>query len=208
MSLKYIVPLAALLAAPAAAAVTPVFAPESLNGPARVVEDFEDTAFDVGISFSGGTRVQADGTSLPTPSGSFGYAFATKDGGVAIGAPLTLEILFAAPVRSAGLFFGNDDPCCTAALTVTLDVFTDMGLAGSVDLAANMNDAADQFVGFNSSEANITRLALTYGLGRQNLSIYVDDVQFGAPAALVPAPAALALLGLGLLGLSMVRRLR
>jgi hypothetical protein len=60
----------------------------------------------------------------------------------------------------------------------SLDVFDAGGLIGTISLTANMNDFADQFLGFNSDEL-VTSVTLRYGSGSDvGLFHYIDDVYF------------------------------
>ena len=66
--------------------------------------------------------------------------------------------------RSVGMFFGNDDTCCTAGFTTFLDIYDNSGLLDTIGVQANMNDYVDQFLGFNSVTP-VTSVRLRYGTG-------------------------------------------
>jgi PEP-CTERM motif-containing protein len=154
------------------------------------VEDFEDAGFDPFYTFSAssGTRrlTSASASSGVTSSGTWGLTTNSF--------PDPISIAFANPVFGAGMFFGNDDRCCTAGFTAFLDIF-DAGnvLLGTVGVVANMNDFVDQFIGFTSDTA-ASSMTIRYGTGSNvGLFHYIDDVQVNA----VPEPATLLLLGSG-----------
>lgn len=199
---------AVLLATPAAAAVTQVFAPGDLPG-TLTVEDFEDGVYVPGFSVtaSGGVIEQASAggyASGGTPSGSFGISSSQVMS--------SLIFDFSGPVRAGGLWFGNDDTCCASTTTGLLQIYSASGLEGTVSLVANMNDFADQFLGF-STDFDVTQIVFNFDPGSTDLFRYVDDLTFGPGGAVVgggvPEPATWALLigGFGMAG-GMLRRRR
>ena len=81
-------------------------------------------------------------------------------------------------------------------------------LFGSVTLPA----AADGYIGFSGGGFDQVRLratfvttAGTFGDGAPN-GLPIDNIELAAPAAVVPEPGTLALLGLGLAGAAISRR--
>lgn len=192
----------ALLTTTAQAGITQVFNVSGLGAGPLKVENFEDNIFVSGISFSAPNGIQRVGSgsfsSGVTPSGTMGLT--TNMYGQAI------TMNFSTPTSALGLYFGNDDRCCSNGFTAYLDIFGSAGQLGTIGVAANMNDYTDQFLGFTSDQ-NVTRVTLRYGSGNVGLYHFIDDVTFGAAASKVPEPATL---GLALAGLSaaLIRRRR
>ncbi|MEM7044857.1 MAG: hypothetical protein AAF543_18770, partial [Pseudomonadota bacterium] len=124
------------------------------------VEDFEDDVFVAGATFdstSGTVRgTSATFSGFVTSSGTFGLTTEIF--------PDPISITFASPTSSVGLFFGNDDTCCASVFDANLDIFDAGGLIGTVSVTANMNDFADQFIGFVSDEL-VTSVVIRYGSG-------------------------------------------
>ena len=122
-------------------------------------------------------------------------------------APMRFSFNVAGPVFEIGLFFGNDD--FNYRFDAVLEVFDlDDSSLGSVSVAANRNDFADQFIGLRSDTA-IGWGALHYTQpGARNLRMTIDDLTIGAgvPAAVVPLPASVSFLLAGLVGLGLFRR--
>ncbi len=178
--------------------IVQVFDPGDLTGEPFTIEDFEDDIFEPGATYSassGVVRALADNfTGGVTPSGEWGLS--TND----FPDPITVE--FDVPAFSVGMWFGNDDVCCSGGFDANLDIFDADGLLGTISVKANMNDWADQFIGFNSDE-DVTKVTIRYGTGSDvGLFTYIDDVYFNE----VPEPATLSLLVLG--GLAASRRRR
>jgi hypothetical protein len=160
----------------AKATITQVFDPSFLTGGPFTVEDFEDGIFEPGITYSASSGVQRltalSAAGGVTPSGIWGLS--TNSFPNQISLTFNLET----PASSVGMWFGNDDTCCSTEFVASLDVFDAGGLIGTISLTANMNDFADQFLGFNSDEL-VTSVALRYGSGSDvGLFHYIDDVYF------------------------------
>lgn len=194
---------AGLLASPAHAAIVQVSDFTGLTQGPYGFETFESSAFVIpGVSYSAVGGVQF--------VSSHGYA---KGGNPAnhIGLttnsfPRPISLDFAAPASSVGLYFGNDDACCSQGFTAYMDIFGANGLLGTISVLANMNDASDQFLGFVSDE-QVTRTTVRFGNGSDvPLFVYIDDVSFNQAPAVVPEPASALLLALGLGGLAFSRR--
>ncbi len=185
------------LAMTASGGIVQVFDPSELTGGPFTIEDFEDDIFETGATYSavsGVLRATAENFAADvTPSGEWGLSTNSfRD-------PIT--VTFAVPASSVGMWFGNDDTCCADSFFANLDIFGPGGLIGTISVDANMNDFADQFIGFNSDEL-VTSVTIRYGNGSDvGLFTYIDDVYFN-----IPAPGALALLGL--VGLAHRRRRR
>jgi hypothetical protein len=169
-------------------AVTQVFSPAELLG-GLALEDFEDDVFVTGVTFSaasGVTRYNTEPVSGVTASGEWGLTTQVPVQSIA------MSFDSARPARSVGMFFGNDDTCCIIGsfdFTAYLDIYGASGLLDTIGVQANMNDYADQFIGFNSSTPVISVL-LHYGFGEAQLYHYIDDFQFAA----IPEPNGLGLL--------------
>jgi hypothetical protein len=158
------------------ATITQVFDPGSLTGGPFTIEDFEDDAFEPGITYSASSGVQrASAASFArsvTPSGFWGLSSNSPPD------PISLTFDLETPASSVGMWFGNDDTCCSTGFVASLDIFDAGGFIGTISLAANMNDFADQFLGFNSTEL-VTSVTLRYGSGSDvDLFHYIDDVYF------------------------------
>jgi hypothetical protein len=159
------------------------------------VNDFESVVnagpvtFDVGDQrgFAGGA------SSGVTTSGSYGL--------LSNGFPIPITATLSGSYNAVGLYFGNDDTCCSRGFSAVLSVFSGATALGSVSVQANMNDYVDQFIGL-SSDTPFDRVTIDYG--NAGLYTYIDDFRLGS--ANVPEPTSLALFGLGLSGLGFSRR--
>ena len=207
MNLRPLVYLAALAVASAPVAagaqLTQVFSPAGLGG-GLTVHTFESGPTGPGASYSA-----AGGVVTGHACGFAGCVTPSGDNGLTTSEfPRAIGIAFDAPVRAVGLYFGNDDTCCTSTFTAFLDAFDGANLIGTIGVVANMNDFVDQFLGFTST-VDVTSVQVRYGTGT-NVSLYhfVDDVQFGPGMSSVPEPATVALVGGGLLALAGIARRR
>ncbi|MBL8221588.1 MAG: PEP-CTERM sorting domain-containing protein [Bryobacterales bacterium] len=189
---------AAILAASSFGAVVQALAPGDLAPGPFTIHDFETTAGGPGATYSSPSGVrQFAGVSIgPAHSGNF--TLSTNVSGQSI------TIAFDNPVTAFGLWFGNDDTCCSSGFTASLDAFDSNGLLGTVSLIANMNDAHDQFLGFNSSDP-VTSVTLSYSSGANALYRSIDDVMFNTGDA-VPEPSTLLLAASSLAALIALRR--
>lgn len=192
------------------ATITQTFNLADLNQGPYTLETFESGITTPGVIYSAsGGVVGAYApvyTSSVTPSGSYGLSNTTLS---TFAPPLTLS--FATPTSSVGMYFGNDDRCCVSAFSAFLDIFGSGGLLGTVSVSANMNDFADQFLGFTSDQL-VDSVTLRYatgsdaGLSNVGLFLYIDDVRFNVAIATVPEPPIWTLMGMGLFGLWAFRR--
>ncbi len=158
--------------------ITQVFDPGDLTGGPFTVEDFEDDIFEAGATYSASSgilRVTAENfTDNGTPSGLWGLSTVLF--------PDPITITFDVAATSVGMWFGNDDLCCADGFFANLDIFGTSGLLGTISVDANMNDFADQFIGFNSDNA-VTSVTIRYGNGGDvGLFTYIDDVYFNIPS--------------------------
>lgn len=159
-----------------------------------ILETFDDGSIDpfFSITSNSGTQiVSGSGYAGNTPSPPLGLSTTSF--------PDTIKIAFANPVLAAGLYFGNDDHCCSSGFAASLDIFGLGGaFLGTVSVVANMNDFADQFLGF-MSDTPVYTMAMRYGNG-SNVALYpyIDNLQVGDTAPAVPEPATLLLLSAGM----------
>ncbi|RVT84970.1 PEP-CTERM sorting domain-containing protein [Inhella crocodyli] len=191
---------AALVVAPAmsSAGVVQVSGPAGMSQGTYTTEDFEDGAFAPGAAYSASSGIRRLGGSGIQHAGNFGLTTNSF--------PDPITISFAAPTSSVGLWFGNDDLCCSRGFTAFMDVFDANGWLATLSVVANMNDVNDQFLGFISDEL-VTSVTVRYGSGSDvGLFHGIDDVMFNA--AQVPEPGSLALGGLALLGFAASRKSR
>ena len=186
------------LTTPTSAAVVQVFSSAQLTQGPYSLETFDDLSFVPGVTITGTSPLAiADSTSAPYyPSGNTGLML-TELPTEFLGA--NFNISFASPASSVGMFFGNDDTCCSIGFSANLDLFTSSGYLTTISVAANMNDGVDQFIGFNSDQL-ISSVSLRYGTGFDvALFPVIDDLYFNvAGESTVPLPAALPLFASGL----------
>lgn len=188
LSFSFVV--AAALAAPVAqAAVTQLSSAAQIS--TSYLNDFESVVSSGPVTFSGGQLYSAAGASSGvTTSGSQGL--------LSMSFPQDISAQFAGSYNAVGMYFGNDDICCTSGFSAKLEAFSGATSLGSVFVVANMNDYVDQFIGLSSATA-FDRVVISYnGAG---LYTFVDDFQLGQVAA-VPEPETYAMLlaGLGIMG--------
>ncbi|MGI0119002.1 PEP-CTERM sorting domain-containing protein [Zooshikella sp. RANM57] len=165
------------------AVITQVGSTAGMSQGPYALEDFEDGSFVPGFTASSSSGVAlasaSSHTSGVTPSGTQGLSTNTY--------PDPIMIDFDTPASSVGMYFGNDDTCCSSTFTAFLDIFDVGGLIDTISVVANMNDFADQFIGFVSDEA-VTSVTLRYGTGSDvGLFHYIDDLQFNN-AGTTPEP--------------------
>ncbi len=86
-----------------------------------------------------------------------------------------------------------------------MDIFGVDTYLGSIGVIANMNSAADQFLGFKGDEM-VTRVDILYGSGIPYMHQYIDDLVFKVSEQEVPEPAGILILALGLVGIAVSRR--
>jgi hypothetical protein len=189
--------VAGLLAGPMAATaanVTQLVGPGGLT----LVNDFESVRDNSAVNFLSSTDAARElafrWTSSVTPSGTWGL--------VEIGFQAALVGTLSSPATAVGLWFGNDD--FGLVFDAILRVYSGATLLGSVSLASNGNDFADQFLGLESDTPFDSFDVLYQRPEAQMLAVYVDDVYVRA----APESDTLALFGLGLAGLGLsLRRL-
>lgn len=165
-----------------------VFDPVNMDQGPYIFEDFEDTNFVSGVDLSFLSIYSGDGVEH---TGNYG---ALNNGSL----NANMNFVFSETISSFGLWFGNDDLCCTSAFTSTLDIYDLSGFVGSISVQANMNDVNDQFIGF-TSDLSVSSVTLRYA-GGGGLALAIDDLQFNAQE--VPEPHTLAIFALGLMGLA------
>jgi hypothetical protein len=149
---------------------------------------FDSTAFRI---------TAAAATDSVTPSGSYGLFHYIDNG------PLNVQL--SAKYNSVGFYVGNDD--FGYAFDAILTVFDGETNLGTVTLAVNRNDYADQFLGLSSSLA-FNRVQISYQRPEAHLlAVYIDDFRLGAPTP-VPEPGTYALMLMGLAAMGAVARRR
>ncbi|MBS1827322.1 MAG: PEP-CTERM sorting domain-containing protein [Acidobacteria bacterium] len=189
--------LSAALAASSYGAVVQALTPGDLAPGPFTIHDFESVAGGPGATYSATNGVQTSPATGVPHSGSL--TLTTNQ------FPEPITITFDNPVTAFGLWFGNDDTCCSSGFDANLDVYDANGFLATVSVAANMNDAHDQFLGFNSSE-HVTSVVLRYGSGSDvGLFHSIDDVQFNT-ADSVPEPSTFLLGASSLAALIALRR--
>jgi hypothetical protein len=184
----------------ASAAITQVASVAGLTQGPYTLETFDDLALVPGVTASASSGIAQATTSFSPsfPSGTSGLTTGTF--------PDPITFTFASAASSVGMFFGNDDTCCTTSVfDAALDIFGAGGLIDTIFVTANMNDETDQFIGFISDEA-VTSVTIRYGSG-SDITLYtvVDDLRFNTAAA-IPLPAGLPLAMTGLAALTLLRR--
>ena len=160
------------------------FEDDVINGPGM---QFDSGAFIITGAAAGAAHSGAYVLLEPNPYSSGPDAQATFDLGV----------------YEVGLWFGNDDPGYPT-FTATLSAYDFSGIfMGQTSIAANHNDAHDQFLGLASNEL-IKSVILDYGSSSSLLYGSIDDFSYGGDP--VPIPGAIWLLASGLIGLVGLRR--
>lgn len=203
MNVKHIAIVAfATLTAVATPAIAQVTALTSAGQiPTSYINDFETGVKNSGpVTFDSGSRiVEADAyaTSV-TSSGAFGLGSG--------GYPGVITANLSNSYNEVGLYFGNDDRCCSNGFSAVLSVYNGATLLGSVNVAANMNDFADQFIGLSSVTA-FDRVTIDYG--QAGLYTFIDDFRLGTVAA-VPETATWGMMiaGFGMMGAALRTRRR
>ena len=208
ITLALLIACAGVFAPNAIANIIAVFDPAHMSqGPYTVEEFLGPGLLKSGATYSASFPGQvvfglsADFSGGATPSQPFGLATDGLDW-------ITVE--FTQPASSVGFFFGNDELPFGAApgfvFGANLDIFGTGGLLGTVTATANMNDFADQFIGFVSDEL-VTSVTLRYGTGLDvELFQFIDNVHFNvAQTSPVPAPPTAVLLLMGLAGIGFAR---
>ena len=185
-------------ASPAAAQIVQLTSPAQIT--TAYVNNFEAVRDSGPVTWDAGAIQPASTySSNVTTSGLSGLGI--------VESPLTLTANLSSNYGAVGLYFGNDDPCCSSGFTTTLTVFSGLTNLGSVTVTANMNDFVDQFIGL-SSVTSFDRVTISYG-NTTTLYTFIDDFRLGAAATgAVPEPStwAMMLLGFGGVGVALRRR--
>ncbi len=129
-----------------------------------------------------------------------------------------LRIELDADANSIALDFGNDDPFYTIPGDLAyLAVFNNGVMVGSTTVLLNRDDIMNQTIAFSGVAFDTATFAYVNaalqpntggGTASQGLIEGVDNIVIDLVPTTVPEPAALALLGMGLAGLGLVRRHR
>ena len=171
--------IAAACTVGAHATINQVSDPSQLNQGPYTVEDFEDDTFEPGATYTSGSG------GAPTLASAANFANGVTPSGVqglgSPGFPDTIIVNLDQPASSGGLWFGNDDLCCSTGFTATLTLRNGMTVLAQLQVEANMNDNCDQFIGWNGDEA-VTSMEIDFA--GEGLFLYIDDVYFnvGGPS--------------------------
>lgn len=161
--------------------------------------NFETTLNNADVTFSSGvlSGPASTWTASGTPSGTQGLVYYWTGS--------SLVGTLSSAKTSVGFWFGNDD--FGYAFDAVLQVYSGASLLGSVSVAANKNDKADQFIGLSSDTAFDSFQVFYQRPQAHELAVYIDDLYLGGGAtSSVPESSSLALLALGLLGLGLRRK--
>lgn len=174
--------------------------PAAYSGSIVALDNFEGSVNVPGITFDGTAALgtAAAWTGGVTPSGQWGLTEAVGDE--------PLRATLGSDAYEVGMFFGNDDFGLT--FNAMLEVFDAANNSlGSVIVAANRNDYADQFIGLRSSTA-FRYVNISYQRpNAQLLSVYIDDFSF-TDYVPIPEPSTAALLSVCAVGTFVLKRWR
>lgn len=116
-----------------------------------------------------------------------------------------LNVLLNVDAYEVGLYFGNDDPNF-GGFNALLNVYDAAdSFLGGVSLNTNNNDYADQFLGLYSDDP-FRHVEVMYSIETPSLAI--DDFSIGFKGTKVPEPSSFLLMGIGLIGLYSMTRIR
>lgn len=189
------------IAGSANAAFVQLVSPGAMSGPVTTLNFDSGVVNGANMSFEAGAAIVTTGFST-MHSGLFGLAEAS---------PFTTGpdnlANFSTGVYQVGMYFGNDDRCCTSGFTATLSAYDSLdNLIGAVSVVANMNDSADQFLGIQT-DTLIFKTILDYGTANPSLWGVIDDFSYGGNSlGTVPEPASFALLAFGLICVAASRK--